>query len=164
VTPRREGVERRRPGRWASILAAAAGVVVGATAGGLLATQVGPTPERAPTTAAADTIATADLEPLTPVASPGRARVLRDDGARVLTLRLRPAQGAGDGAFREVWLLDAEQGQLVSLGVLEGSSGRFTLPADLRLGDYPTVDVSAEPFDGDPAHSGDSLVRGDLTF
>ena len=69
---------------------------------------------------------------------------------------------AADGDFREVWLIDREVTRLVSLGVLEGSSGTFTIPTGLDLADFAVVDVSAEPFDGDPAHSGDSIIRGVL--
>jgi hypothetical protein len=31
------------------------------------------------------------------------------------------------------------------------------------VGEYPVVDVSIEPTDGDPAHSGNSVVRGTLS-
>ena len=51
---------------------------------------------------------------------------------------------------------------LVSLGTLDGTSGRFDLPAGLDLTQFSVVDVSEEQFDGDPAHSGDSIVRGPL--
>ena len=71
------------------------------------------------------------------------------------------APDPGDG-FREAWLINAAGEQLVSLGVVDGSSGRFVIPAGLDLADYRLVDVSEEPFDGDPAHSGDSIVRGQL--
>jgi hypothetical protein len=30
-------------------------------------------------------------------------------------------------------------------------------------GEFPVVDISIEPFGGDPSHSGDSVVRGTLT-
>ena len=43
-----------------------------------------------------------------------------------------------------------------------GASGRFDLPAGLDLDQFSVVDVSEEQFDGDPAHSGDSIVRGPL--
>ena len=148
---------RRRRG---VILAAAAGVVFGATTGSLVASWLGSGEDDL---SSLTTVATARLDPLSPAAEPGRAQILRQDGTRVLNLTL-PAGNADVDAYREVWLLDAQDGRLVSLGVLEGSRGRFTLPRDLELADYPSVDVSAEPFDGDPAHSGDSLVRGDLTF
>jgi hypothetical protein len=36
------------------------------------------------------------------------------------------------------------------------------VPADLDLSKYKIVDVSVEPYDGNPAHSTDSLVRGSL--
>jgi hypothetical protein len=38
------------------------------------------------------------------------------------------------------------------------------VPADVDLRDYVLVDVSQEPLDGNPAHSGDSIVRGQLDF
>ena len=47
-------------------------------------------------------------------------------------------------------------------GLLEGSEGTFPLPAGVDLSEYSVVDVSREPSDGDPAHSGDSIVRGAL--
>jgi len=62
-----------------------------------------------------------------------------------------------------VWLLDLEQGRMVALGVLDDRGrGRLTLPDGVRVADYPEVDVSLEPDDGDPAHSGDSVLRGEL--
>jgi hypothetical protein len=42
-------------------------------------------------------------------------------------------------------------------GALRGS---FELPADLPLDRYDTVDVSVEPLNRDPSHSGVSLLRG----
>jgi len=30
------------------------------------------------------------------------------------------------------------------------------------VADYPLVDISIEPYDGNPTHSGDSIVRGQL--
>lgn len=69
---------------------------------------------------------------------------------------LRPTDG-----FYEVWLLDPGSGRLVALGVLDDDGrGRLTVPEGVAVGDYPAVDVSAEPDDGDPAHSGASVLRG----
>ena len=65
--------------------------------------------------------------------------------------------------FYEVWLLDLDQDRMVALGALDDTGrGRLTVPEGVRLGDYPEVDVSLEPDDGDPAHSGNSLLRGQL--
>lgn len=64
--------------------------------------------------------------------------------------------------YREVWLISTDLTKLISVGVLAGSEGRFTIPSDVNLADYPIVDVSSEKPDGNPAHSGDSIVRGTL--
>ena len=71
-------------------------------------------------------------------------------------------EGDDEDGFREVWLLRPDVSGLVSLRTLTGSSGRFDLPAGLDLDEFSVVDVSLEQFDGDPAHSGDSIVRGAL--
>jgi hypothetical protein len=49
---------------------------------------------------------------------------------------------------------------MVALGVLDGTTGTFTVPPTLRLSRYDKVDVSRERFDGDPTHSNVSLARG----
>ncbi|WP_106816688.1 anti-sigma factor [Microbacterium timonense] len=84
------------------------------------------------------------------------------DGERTLTVTLDDSE-VGDG-FREVWLITADASDLVSLGELDGKKGTFVVPADVDLRDYVLVDVSQEPMDGNPAHSGDSIVRGQLNF
>ena len=67
-------------------------------------------------------------------------------------------------AYREVWLIRNDAAALVSLGILESSSGVFPIPAGIDLTEYSLVDISVEPVDGDPQHSGDSIVRGELHF
>jgi hypothetical protein len=67
-----------------------------------------------------------------------------------------------DPGFVEVWLLDAKTGGMVALGVLDGDHGSFAVPPGLDLSAYDQVDVSKEPYDGDPAHSTESLARGRL--
>jgi len=69
--------------------------------------------------------------------------------------------GDGDG-FLEVWLIDPDTLQMIGLGALTSDSGRFQVPDGLDLSQYRLVDVSLEPFDGDPVHSRDSVVRGEL--
>jgi hypothetical protein len=58
-----------------------------------------------------------------------------------------------------VWLF-GDNGKMVSLGTLDDGNGTFTVPADISTREYRTVDVSDEPPDGNPAHSGISLIRG----
>lgn len=134
-----------------SLLAAAAvGVVVGITA-----TFWWPAPvERV--------LAQATLDALPGWTARGEASVARSaSGLREVTVTLATGDNpATDAPLREVWLLTADTAGLVSLGLLAGESGRFPIPATLDLGEFPIVDVSAEPSDGDPAHSGASIVRG----
>ena len=64
--------------------------------------------------------------------------------------------------FKEVWLLAPDAQRMVSLGVMAGDEAEFVLPGNLDVAQFPVVDVSDEPVDGDPTHSGDSVVRGTL--
>lgn len=61
----------------------------------------------------------------------------------------------------QVWLLgDADR--MVSLGVLHDGTGTFAVPNNLDLARYRIVDISDEPDDGNPLHSGLSIARGEL--
>ena len=144
----------RGRGRWSTpwiATAAAAGVVVGGVGGTVL---TGNLAEPATTV-----VAQATLDPLPGWEATGAAVVEEtDDGIRELVVSF---EGGDDvGGYREVWLIDSEVTRLVSLGVLVGSTGRFTLPPGVDLVEFPVVDISDEPFDGDPTHSGDSILRG----
>jgi len=74
---------------------------------------------------------------------------------------------APDGSFYELWLLDLEGDELedlVSLGQVEvAADGSFVIPEGIDLGEFDVVDVSVEPDDGNPDHSGVSVLRGGLT-
>lgn len=142
---------RPRAGRWIAA-AAAVGLVVGGGATWWVANRPDPV----------TVIASAVLEPLPGWDATGSAVVeTRSDGSRVLVVDVDQSESSDDG-FREVWLLKPDVSGLVSLGTLAGTSGRFDLPAGLDLDQFSVVDVSEEQFDGDPAHSGDSIVRGPL--
>ncbi|MFS0702826.1 anti-sigma factor [Cellulomonas sp. 179-A 4D5 NHS] len=144
---------RRRRTAWVAA-AAAAGLVVGGVGGAVWMDRV-----RADEAAAV--VAEVALDPLPGWSASGDAFVEQtSDGTRTLVVTLDG--DVDDSAFREVWLIDRDVTKLVSLGVLEGADGRFSIPAGLDLAEFPVVDVSEEPFDGDPAHSGDSIIRGVL--
>jgi anti-sigma-K factor RskA len=81
-----------------------------------------------------------------------------------LALRIELSADAAPDTYREVWLITSDASALVSLGVLDGTSATLPVPAGVDLRDYVLVDISQEPVDGDPTHSGDSIVRGELTF
>ncbi|NYD87381.1 anti-sigma factor [Cellulomonas oligotrophica] len=145
-------LRRRRTWAWVAG-AAAAGLVVGGT-GAWWAAR--------PTDPAQEVVARATLDALPGWDASGTAVVETSaDGSRVLVVDLDDATPDEDG-YREVWLLRPDLSGLVSLGPLTGASARVPLPADLDLDDFSVVDVSLEPLDGDPAHSGDSIVRGPL--
>lgn len=152
VTRLRPQAQRRGIPTWLSVAAGVAIGVAGAVAVQALDSE-SPTPED-------DLIASATLAEFGPTGTTGTAEIRQSGDARVVQVSLdEPAEGGG---FREVWLLDAEAGALISLGVLNGTESSFELPDDLDLRDFPTVDISREPLDGDPAHSADSIARGEL--
>jgi hypothetical protein len=143
-----------RPRRTRPWLIAVAAAVVGAAVGaGAVAVLQGDDDGSA--------VAAAELDPLEDADASGSARVVeRPDGTRVLELDLEAP--ALDDAYYEVWLLKPDVSGLVPVGTTEAGTSQFEIPAGLDLGQYPVVDVSVEPLDGDPAHSGDSVVRGEL--
>lgn len=141
---------RRRPARVRWWLAAAAAAVV-VVAGAIVATR--PTNEPA-------VIAAVDLDLLGESGS-GSATLVDHDGAFQLQLAVDGVD-APDG-FTEVWLINADLTELISLGPIR-ADGTYDLPAGLDPTNFPVVDVSFEPFDGNPQHSGDSVLRGQLAF
>ena len=67
----------------------------------------------------------------------------------------------GGGGFYEVWML-RDPAHLVALGSFQvGSDGRarIDLPVTASARRFPVLDISREPADGDPAHSGHSVLR-----
>ncbi|MEY2849392.1 MAG: hypothetical protein RI885_2059 [Actinomycetota bacterium] len=153
ATRGRSRARSRARRRWIPLLAAAAVVAI---SGGIAATVV-LTGER-PATVLADV-------PLEALPDWGDARgeaVLEQsaDGTREVVVNVDLPTGT-DG-YREVWLLTPDLSGLISIGVLTGDEATFALPDDVDLTEYSVVDVSEERLDGDPAHSGDSIVRGTL--
>ncbi|WP_448809566.1 anti-sigma factor [Agromyces bauzanensis] len=149
-SPRRGG-----GGRWWTFALAAAvvGVLAGVGIGFGIARTASPPPETV--------LARAALEPFPGWEASGEALVEEDaDGIRSIVVDVESP--VPSGSVREVWLIRSDASGLVSLGLLDGASGRFTIPSGIDLAEYPIVDVSAEPLDGQPAHSGDSIVRGEL--
>lgn len=132
--------------------AAAAVVVVAVVAVGALAIF-------ANRVAGPERLATADLEVLVETEVAGEATLVRDHDDLVLQLEV-DGLASIDGYY-EVWLLTPEVDGLVSLGPLRGD-GRYELPDGLDHTEFSVVDVSVEPHDGDPTHSGNSVLRGGL--
>lgn len=143
---------RRRP-----LLLVAASVAIGAAVGAgavaVLRDSGSDTGERA--------VETVALDPLAGNEASGRAEVVvRKDGSRALEVQLS-APALTDGYY-EVWLIEPSITDMVPLGIARSGNQTFELPADLDLGEFPLVDVSVEPLDGNPLHSGVSVARGQL--
>jgi anti-sigma-K factor RskA len=103
------------------------------------------------------------LRPLTAEASAGGTARVRGTDPGTLEVTVHGLEATGDDRFYELWLMDSGARNLVSLGSFAvPASGAATvqvpLPADVTRFGY--VDLSLEPADGDPAHSGDSVLRG----
>ncbi|MBD8045323.1 anti-sigma factor [Arthrobacter sp. Sa2BUA2] len=140
---------RRRAAGW--LAAAAAGALIaGAATWGIVRSQV-PQPE---------VLASTALEPLPSYSDEGTATVDQlPDGERELIVTASSSQAEG---YREVWLISPDITSMVSLGTMEGREARFRIPAGLDLSAFPIVDISDEPLDGNPEHSGKSILRGQL--
>ncbi|MFD7026074.1 anti-sigma factor [Promicromonospora sukumoe] len=153
---RPEPSDLRARRRWLPALVAACTALVLGVAGGVLW-------ERRGDEGAETTVAVAELDALPGWQGASGEAVVHEspDGRRQIVVSVDAP--VPEGTYREVWLLRPDISGLVSLGMLDGDQGRFDLPAGLDLADYPLVDVSEEHFDGDPAHSGESVVRGDLS-
>ena len=154
VSPRRRGAHHAGKRQRVVVLAllGTAVLVVGLIVGAVGSTILG-RPD------APRLVAEAELEPFPNWDASGSARVEEDDsGTRSMAVDI----SAPSGGLTEVWLIDPTTSGLVSLGLLNGEAGTFSVPDDLDLSRYSVVDVSLEPDDGNPAHSGDSIVRGEL--
>lgn len=103
------------------------------------------------------TIALASLASVPEQAS-GSATVVDGDRLEVDVAGLPPS---ADGRY-EMWLLNSPD-DLVSLGSFRvGESGAATVevPLPTTPDEFAFIDVSVEPDDGNPAHSGNSILRG----
>jgi anti-sigma-K factor RskA len=94
--------------------------------------------------------------------SHGTATLVRTkDGSYALDIDANDLPSITDG-FLELWIIDPTVTGMYSLGPLHGS-GRYALPEHVDPAAFPIVDVSIEPTDGAPTHSGKSILRGQLT-
>jgi hypothetical protein len=134
----------------ASVASLAVGVVLSAVA----------TRESDPPSPATQVVAAASLAALPDHTGTGEATIVQRNGTDYLQIDASDlSQGQG---FYEVWLIDPKTMQMVGLGALDSAEGLFPIPEGLDLSKYRLVDVSLEPMDGQPTHSGNSIVRGEL--
>jgi anti-sigma-K factor RskA len=103
------------------------------------------------------------LEALPGQTGQGTAELVRDQGRPELRVQI-DAPPTPD-RYREVWLINTDGQRMYTLGVLpDDGRASYPLPPELagQLQGFTIVDVSIEPYDGNPAHSRESQVRGSL--
>lgn len=153
-SPRRA---RRLVLRPAIAVAASLALVGAGVAGGVVAAGGGGDGDKG---TASSPIALSAVDAADPGAR-GKATVVRD-GESAIRLSLDGLAPNGRGDAYEAWLMDGPE-RLVSLGsfrVGPSGSATVTLPVPAAPGRYRFVDVSRERLDGDPGHSGTSVLRG----
>jgi anti-sigma-K factor RskA len=103
---------------------------------------------------------TVDLPALDSGSGSGTAEIAADGAG--MTVRLADLPASESGEFYELWLLNSPD-DLISVGSIQvPASGEVevTLPVPLPPERYRFLDLSIEPADGNPAHSGQSVLRG----
>ena len=91
----------------------------------------------------------------------GEASAVQTDDT--FTIRVSASELGDEPGVHEVWLINVDGKRMISIGLLaSGDEGEFAVPMDLIDEGYRIVDISVEPDDGDPTHSGVSIARGEL--
>ena len=88
--------------------------------------------------------------------------VLVADNKQRATVDVSGLDPSGSGHFYELWLLD-EDGRMIALGAFQvgaDGSAKVELPIPVSPSQYGYFDVSLQKDNGDPAHSGVSVLRG----
>lgn len=97
----------------------------------------------------------------------GTMSAAKQGGIRTMVIHLSGVTDTAGADYLEAWLMSRDGAQIVALGALtsgdSGYNGSFTVPANLPLTQLDVVDISAEHYDGNPAHSGLSILRGTLS-
>ncbi len=89
----------------------------------------------------------------------GSARIVGEGREARLVLRVKGLPRAAGGY--ESWLYDSVT-DAVPVGRLDGRDGTFQAKLPAEPGEYRFVDVSREPRDGNPNHSGASVLRAPM--
>jgi anti-sigma-K factor RskA len=137
---------------WLAVAAAVVALAVG-VAVGVLVRDGGEQPATGPSIA---------LAPLGGADPAARATATMVDDANGMRLDASGLAPLPSGEFYEVWLLDGPE-RVMSLGsfrVPASGDAHVTVPLPVDAADFRYVDVSVEREDGDPSHSGASVLRG----
>lgn len=97
----------------------------------------------------------------TPTSAMAVATVFSTGDGKSLDVRVAGLPPLHDGSFYELWALGTK-GRMVSLGTIPidaNGNGEASFQVPVSLTRFPVLDISLEHADGDPTHSGDSLLR-----
>ncbi len=163
ATPQRDTVvpigRRSAVPLWLASAAAVLALVAGLGVGRWTADDPVAAPDPAPTPAV---VASAALTSLDSDAPRGDVEAF-DSSDDVVSVSVRARELGGEPGYHEVWLINVDGKRMVALGILaRGDDGTFEVPRRLLDEGYRILDISVEPDDGDPSHSGVSLARGQL--
>jgi anti-sigma-K factor RskA len=150
--PANELVTLRRTHRRAWFAAAAVVAAALAITGGLLIRG-----DNRGTVVASASLSNEGLSPLGS-ASSGKAEIIERGTSYLLHLDVNRVPKERS-SYLEVWLIDEQVKGMISLGPFHGN-GDYVIPSGVDPTKFPIVDVSIEPSDGVPTHSGVSIVRG----
>ena len=152
---------RRAVPVWAAGLAAALALVAGLGLGRLTGDDPAPPEAQDPPVDTGTVVAATALTALDSDDDRGEASAVRTDDT--FTIRVRASELGAEDGVHEVWLINVDGTRMISIGLLaSGDEGEFDVPMRLLDEGYRIVDISIEPDDGDPTHSGVSLARGEL--
>lgn len=155
-----EATARRVNQRWftpARLLSAAAATLLMV---GVAVAVVTLTGDEAPLELAAAVMTDEGLPVSTPAVAD--ATFLCEEDACFVEVDLTTLPDAGVDSL-ELWVIDGDVSDMHPLGNITETKARFEVPAGVTADDFPIVDISIEPDDGDPTHSGQSVLRGVFT-
>ena len=156
--PRRSLAERLGFG-WPSLAGAALSALLILAVGIGVGTQLG-----GDSSSSGEPVQTLALETIgneVPEGASGEVLLTGNAGDQV-TLDVSGLEQTGDREFYELWLL-GDEGDLVALGsfrVEPDGNSQIEVPLPVNPEKYRYFDVSIEPEDGSPDHSGRSVLRG----
>ena len=95
------------------------------------------------------------------------AELIEREGSYAIRLSGQGLSAVGGADDLELWLIEPDAtgrpADVAPVGLLRGDGdGVYTVPETVDPRSHYVVDISIEPRDGDPAHSGDSILRGAL--
>jgi anti-sigma-K factor RskA len=158
--PPRPSFAERLGFRWPSVVAAAFSALLILAVGIGVGTQLGGD-SASPSGEPVQTLALGTIGDEVPPDASGEV-VLTNGSEDQATLDVSGLEANGEREFYELWLL-GDDGELVALGsfkVEDGGSSQIEVPLPVDPETYRYFDVSIQPENGSPDHSGRSVLRG----